>query len=77
MNIKYPVVLVQEDDKWWAYIPDLPGVYGMGDSEEDARKDIVSALELYIEDSIEDGQPIPISHVKKLETGHIEVAVPA
>ena len=77
MNIKYPVVLVQEDDKWWAYIPDLPGVYGMGDSEEDARKDIVSALELYIEDSLEDGQPIPISHVKKLETGHIEVAVPA
>ncbi len=77
MNLTYPIVLVQEDDKWWAYIPDLPGVYGVGGSEAEAKKDITSALSLYLEDIVEEGQPLPTSHVKQLETDHIEVAVPA
>ncbi len=77
MNLSYPVVLVQEDDKWWSFIPDLPGVYGVGPTEEEAKKDITSALELYLEVAKEEGKPLPTSHVKKLETDHIEVAVPA
>jgi predicted RNase H-like HicB family nuclease len=77
MDLTYPVVLVQEDDRWWAYIPDLPGVYGLGGSEEEAKKDITSALALYLEDLIEEGKSIPTSHVKKLGTGSIRVEVPA
>ncbi len=77
MNFTYPIVLVREDDKWWAYIPDLPGVYGAGNSEDEAKKDITSALSLYLEDIVEEGQPLPTSHVKQLDTDHIEVAVPA
>lgn len=75
MTLTYPIVLIQENDQWWAYIPDLPGVYGMGDSEEAAKKDIIAALELYIEDVREDGGPIPKSHVKKMELDKIQVAV--
>ncbi|MBI5888406.1 MAG: type II toxin-antitoxin system HicB family antitoxin [Deltaproteobacteria bacterium] len=74
MTLTYPIVLVQEDNQWWAYIPDLPGVYGAGATEEAAKKDIVSALELYIEDLREDGKPIPASHIKKLETDNIQVS---
>ncbi len=77
MNLTYPIVLVQEDDKWWVYIPDLPGIYGLGNSEEEAKKDIISALELYLEDVIEEGKPIPTTHVKKLETDYIQITVPA
>ncbi len=77
MNLTYPIVLVHEDNKWWAYIPDLPGVYGMGDTEDEAKKDITSALELYLEDILADGKPIPTSHVKKVETDSIQVAVAA
>jgi len=73
MTLTYPIVLVQEDNQWWAYIPDLPGVYGVGATEEAAKKDIISALELYIEDLREDGKPIPASHIKKLETDNIQV----
>jgi len=77
MSLIYPIVLVQEDSKWWAYIPDLPGVYGVGGSEEEAKKDIISALELYIEDLVQEGKPVPTSHIKKLETDHIQISVPA
>lgn len=75
MKLTYPIVLVQEDKKWWAYIPDLPGVYGVGKSEAAAKKDIVSALKLYIEDIADGGKSLPISHVKKVETSFVEVAV--
>ena len=75
MNLTYPIVLIQEDNKWWAYIPDMPGVYGLGDSEAAAKKDITSALELYIEDIREEGKPIPATHIKKVEIDHIQVAV--
>ncbi len=74
MTLTYPIVLVQEDNQWWAYIPDLPGVYGVGVTEDAAKKDIVSALELYIEDLREDGKPIPTSHIQKLETDNIQVS---
>lgn len=75
MKLTYPIVLVQEDKKWWAYIPDLPGVYGVGKSEAAAKKDVISALKLYIEDITDEGKSLPISHVKKVETSFVEVAV--
>ena len=77
MNLIYPIVLVQEDSKWWAYIPDMPGIYGSGDSEDEAKKNIVQALELYIEDVVEEGTPIPMSHIKKIGTDQIHIAIPA
>jgi predicted RNase H-like HicB family nuclease len=72
--MKFPIVLVQENEKWWASIPDLPGVYGIGDTEQDAKKDIIAALELYIEDMKEEGKSLPASNVKKVETDYIEIA---
>lgn len=75
MNLTYQIVLVQEDDKWWAYIPELPGVFGLGDSEEDAKQDIRAALKLYLDDVKEEGKPLPMPHVRRLETSQIDVAV--
>lgn len=75
MNLTYQIVLVQEDDKWWAYIPELPGVFGLGNLEEEAKKDITIALELYLDDMREEGKPLPMPHVRRLETSQIDVAV--
>jgi len=47
---KYPVVVVREKREYWAYIPDIPGIYGRGKSAKKAKEDIHRALSLYIED---------------------------
>jgi predicted RNase H-like HicB family nuclease len=60
MKYHYPVVVVKEKSKYWAYIPDLPGVYGIGKTSAQAKKDITQALTLYIEDLIADGQRVPL-----------------
>lgn len=46
----YQIVLVEEDEKWWAYMPERPGVFGLGDSKEKASEDIINALSLLWED---------------------------
>ncbi|MEE9614713.1 MAG: type II toxin-antitoxin system HicB family antitoxin [Thermodesulfobacteriota bacterium] len=76
MDLTYPIVLVQEGERWWAYTPDLPGVYGLGGSEAEAKSDIASALELYSEDLREEGKTLPASQVKRLETDHVKVKIP-
>ncbi len=75
MTLHYPVVVVKEGKEFWAYVPDLPGVYGRGKSEESARNDIVEGLKLFIEDCRADGERPPHSAAKIVSTS--EVAVPA
>jgi len=75
MTLHYPVVVVKEGEAFWAYVPDLPGAYGRGKSEENARNDLVEALKLYIEDCRADGEPPPQSAAKVISIS--EVSVPA
>lgn len=72
-SLIYQIVLVQEDEVWWAYIPDMPGVYGMGATESAAKKDISDALSLYLESARVEGMTIPESHIRKIETDRIQV----
>ena len=51
-DIEFPVVVVREGREYWAYVPDLPGVYGRGRTAAGAKKDITDALTLYIEDCL-------------------------
>jgi len=52
MRHEFPVVVVREGREYWAYVPDLPGVYGRGRTAAGAKKDITDALTLYIEDCL-------------------------
>lgn len=61
MTYHYPVVVIREGKGCWAYVPDLPGVYGRGSSPALASKDLEAALRLYIADCRADGDPIPKS----------------
>jgi predicted RNase H-like HicB family nuclease len=72
---RYPIVVVREKKECWAYIPDLPGVYGRGKTSKQAKKDIKQALSLYIEDCIADGDKVPVSSAKVVDIDTLSIAV--
>jgi predicted RNase H-like HicB family nuclease len=54
------VVLKEEDDgRWSASIPALPGCSSWGYSKQEALDNIKDAAEIYIEDMIDAGEGIP------------------
>jgi len=58
--MKYTVVLLQEPDGGYvATVPALPGCVSQGDSREEALRNIKEAIDLYLEDVSEAGEPIP------------------
>jgi len=50
---------VKEGREHWAYVPDVPGVYGRGRTAAAAKQDILNALRLYVEDCVASGEPVP------------------
>lgn len=58
--MKYTVVLQREPDGGYvATVPALPGCVSQGDSREEALRSIKEAIDLYLEDVVEAGEPIP------------------
>lgn len=72
---KYPVVVVKEKKECWAYIPDIPGICGRGETAKKAKEDIREALALYIEDCLADGDKIPVSSAKIIDVDTLSIAV--
>ena len=47
----YPISIEKDDDgQYYAYSEDLPGVYGQGDSIEQAKESMLAGIRLYIEE---------------------------
>lgn len=66
----YTVVLQEEADGGYvASIPALPGCVSQGDSREEALENIREAIQLYIEDCVEAGDPVP----KEVGREYVEV----
>jgi predicted RNase H-like HicB family nuclease len=60
MTIAYPVVLEREDDgRFSGYVPDLPGCASMGDTHEEAIRNIREAVTCHLEGLRADGLPVP------------------
>jgi predicted RNase H-like HicB family nuclease len=58
--VRYTVVLEQETDGGYvASVPALPGCVSQGDSRADALANIREAIELYVQDCREAGDPVP------------------
>jgi predicted RNase H-like HicB family nuclease len=72
---KYPIVIVREKKEYWAYIPDIPGIYGRGKSAKKAKEDIREALSLYIEDCLADGDKVPVSSARVVDIDTLSIAV--
>jgi predicted RNase H-like HicB family nuclease len=57
--MEYLVIFEKGPTSWGAYVPDLPGCVAAGESQEEVRKLIESAIELHLRGMREDGDPIP------------------
>jgi len=58
--MRYTVVLEQEQDGGYvASVPALPGCVSQGDNRNEALNNIREAIELYVEDCRDAGDPIP------------------
>ena len=59
--MRYTVVLEQEPDGGFvASVPALPGCVSQGDSRAEALANIREAIELYLDDCRDGGDPIPV-----------------
>ena len=58
--MKYTVLLEREADGGYvASVPVLPGCVSQGDTKEEVMANILEAMELYVEDFIAVGNPVP------------------
>jgi len=55
----YPITVEREGRKYWGYSEDFPGVYGLGNSMEEAKASILESMRLYIEECRTTHRPIP------------------
>ena len=56
----FRIVLIEEDDdRWSAEVPTLPGCATCGDTQEEALANIRDAVEAYIRDMQKAGEEIP------------------
>lgn len=59
--MKYTVILQRETDGGYvATVPALPGCVSQGDTRAKVLKNIEEAIELYLEDVRDAGEPIPV-----------------
>ena len=54
------VILYTDEDGYWVVTcPSLPGCISQGETREEALENIKDAIDLYVEDLIESGEPVP------------------
>jgi antitoxin HicB len=60
MSMKFRIIYEQDEDgKFVATCPALPGCISQGDTREDARRNIVDAIQGYMESLRKHKEPIP------------------
>ena len=69
----YPITVEREDRKYWAYSEGFPGVYGLGNSIEEAKASILESMRLYIEECRATHRPIPRPRTVYAETVSLTV----
>ncbi|RTH31776.1 toxin-antitoxin system HicB family antitoxin [Thermus scotoductus] len=77
LNLKYPVLLVPEPEGGFtALIPDLPGCVSVGETEEEALRNVEEARQLWLETAYEFGDEIPLPSSEREYSGRILVRMP-
>jgi predicted RNase H-like HicB family nuclease len=69
----YPITIEREKKQYYAYSEDLPGVYGVGASIEEAKSSILEAIRLYILQCKKTGRDVPPARTVYSET--VSVAI--
>lgn len=60
MMINFTVVIEPDEQGFHAYVPVLPGCHTFADTIEQARLNILEAIELHVQSMIEDGEDVPV-----------------
>jgi predicted RNase H-like HicB family nuclease len=68
-----PITLEREGRKYWPYSEDFLGVYGLGNSIEQAKASVVESMRLYIEQCRASHGPIPRARTVYMETVSLPV----
>ena len=63
MKLQYAVVFEQTPNNYAAYAPDVPGCISAADTWEEIQEMMREAIALYLEATLEDGDPIPEPHM--------------
>ena len=59
--IRYAVIIEKTGDGGYgAYVPDLPGCVGMGDTREETMENIAEAIQFHLEGMKAEGLSIPL-----------------
>ena len=66
-----------EDACYIAVCPEFPGVSAFGDTPADALREAQVALDLAIEDLLEDGLPLPVPQQMATYSGQFRLRVPS
>ena len=67
--MRYAVVIEKSGRNYSAYVPDLPGCVSVGETLDEVKREIRSAIEFHLEGLRADGQtpPRPSSHADYVE----------
>lgn len=59
MQLRYPIIIEKGPTSYGAYSPDLPGCVAVGNRIGEVKKLIKAAVEMHIQEMIEDSDSIP------------------
>ncbi len=59
-NYQFTVVIEPDEEGFHAYAPALPGCHTFGTTIDEARANILEAIELHVESMLQDGETVPI-----------------
>jgi len=59
---KFLIVIEKADGNYSVYSPDLPGCVAIGETREEAERNMYQAIEMHLQGLAEDNQPIPKPH---------------
>ncbi|MFA5779136.1 MAG: type II toxin-antitoxin system HicB family antitoxin [Elusimicrobiota bacterium] len=68
---KFSVVIEKDATGYFAFCPELQGCYTQGETYEEAMKNIKDAIELHVEDRLENDEEIPTAKEISLTTVEI------
>ncbi|HTK25424.1 MAG TPA: type II toxin-antitoxin system HicB family antitoxin [Pyrinomonadaceae bacterium] len=60
MNYDFTIVIEPDENGYHAFVPALQGCHSFGSTVDEAKENIVEAIELHVECMIEDGETIPV-----------------
>lgn len=60
------VIAPAEEGGYCASVPSLPGCYSQGETWEETLANISEAIELFVEDMIENGEPVPEDNLDRV-----------